>query len=277
MKRLFFLDLDGTVITEDQEVPTSAQEAIRQVVKDGHEVFMCTGRSLPEVYPWLWDIGFCGIVGGNGAYGQLGDKVLFDEHIDSDTVHFIEDFFTANEGRWIWQNPDGMYTTTDYLKYFSEGIPQGNTIIGDWADYVALVEPRTFSVCTDRATKAMVTFPPDSPITYEDVLAAIGQRVDVIPAAVSVKEGLILEVGKRGISKGTGLLNVVDALGMPVSSTVAVGDAGNDVSMLREAGVSVAMGNATSDAIEAAQWVAPRIDEDGLAAAIEYALSQPVA
>lgn len=274
MKRLFFLDLDGTVIAEDQEVPASARAAIHEVVAQGHEAFMCTGRSLPEVYPWLWEIGFSGIIGANGAYGQLGERVLFDEAIDTAAVRRTEDYFRTHGGRWIWQNPDAMYTTTDYLEYFRTGIPAGNTIVGDWADYVEWVTPRTRLEPTTRAAKAMVTFPPDSPLTYEQVRAALGDQVEVIPAAVKVKEGLILELGKPGVSKGSGLEKVAQVLNIDLSQTVAIGDASNDVSMLRVAGLGIAMGNASADAKAAADWVAPSIDEDGLALAIEYALSQ---
>ncbi len=274
MKRLFFLDLDGTVIAEDQQVPASAQTAIRKIVKDGHEVFMCTGRSLPEVYPWLWEIGFSGIVGGNGAYGQLGDRVLFDEAIDADSVRIAEEYFAAHEGRWIWQNPDGMYTTTNYLEYFRGGIPAGNGIIGDWADYVELVEPITYDRAPSRATKGMVTFPPHSPLTYEEVVAALGDRLDIIPAAVQVKEGLILELGKPGVTKGAGLAHVASALGLDISSTVAVGDGSNDIAMLETAGLGIAMGNGCAEAKAVADWIAPSIDEDGLAVAIKYALTR---
>jgi hypothetical protein len=58
-------------------------------------------------------------------------------------------------------------------------------------------------------------------------------------------------------------------LGVAPGEILAVGDNENDVEMIREAGVGVAMGNATLDAIAAADWIAPSNVDDGVAAAIE--------
>lgn len=79
-RKIVFLDIDGTLITDRQEFPESARRVVDEAQRRGHLLFLATGRSLPEIYPWLLDVGFDGIVGGNGSYAQVGDRVLF-EHL----------------------------------------------------------------------------------------------------------------------------------------------------------------------------------------------------
>lgn len=73
----------------------------------------------------------------------------------------------------------------------------------------------------------------------------------------------------RSVSKGGALRDVVDYLGYELSQTLAIGDSYNDLGILKTAGIKVAMGHAPDSLKEVADWVAPSVDEDGVAAAIE--------
>ncbi|HEY7974621.1 MAG TPA: HAD family hydrolase, partial [Ktedonobacterales bacterium] len=89
----------------------------------------------------------------------------------------------------------------------------------------------------------------------------------------------ILPLGSYGIaeltvfspdaSKGASLRWLAQRLGIPMDQTMAIGDGVNDVSMLREAGLGVAMGNAAPEVRQAADAVTAAFDEDGAALAIE--------
>lgn len=78
------------------------------------------------------------------------------------------------------------------------------------------------------------------------------------------------EIIPRGLSKGNALVQLAQRLGIPVENTVAAGDAANDLSMLRAAGVGVAMCNGTDEAKAAADAVTCRDNNhDGIAEIIE--------
>ena len=79
-----------------------------------------------------------------------------------------------------------------------------------------------------------------------------------------------LEINREEATKGNALLWLADYLNIPHSSVMAFGDGENDVSMLRAAGIGVAMGNAIDKAKEAAAYVTSSNDDDGVAAALEY-------
>ena len=76
------------------------------------------------------------------------------------------------------------------------------------------------------------------------------------------------EVNAAGVDKGSALAMLADRLKIPMSQVMAIGDNGNDVPMLRAAGIGVAMGNATADALAAADYVTLPHDAFGVAAAI---------
>ena len=64
--KVIFLDLDGTLIDHSLFPPDSALEAVRLAKANGHRLYINTGRSVCQVYDYIWDIGFDGFIGGNG-------------------------------------------------------------------------------------------------------------------------------------------------------------------------------------------------------------------
>ncbi len=80
---------------------------------------------------------------------------------------------------------------------------------------------------------------------------------------------LFTEVTPPKASKGNALAFLAARYGISQAETLAVGDSDNDISMIRWAGLGVAMGNAAPEVIAAADWVAPPVAEDGLATIIE--------
>src|SRR5574341_1323856 len=89
-------------------------------------------------------------------------------------------------------------------------------------------------------------------------------KITVVPSHPILVEGL-----PRGMNKSVGLAWLADGYGIGREEVLAVGDNDNDAEMLGWAGVGVAMGNASRAALAAADWVAPGVDEDGAALALE--------
>ena len=84
------------------------------------------------------------------------------------------------------------------------------------------------------------------------------------------------EITAPGVSKGEGLRLLCRTLGLDIRQTIACGDEGNDVSILRAAGLGVAMGNATAEALAAADVQVADCDHDGVAQAIETYLGHSI-
>ena len=81
-----------------------------------------------------------------------------------------------------------------------------------------------------------------------------------------------LEILKKGEGKGTGLKNLKNYLGIDTERIMSIGDSGNDISMFRESGYKVAMGNAINELKLMADFITSTVYDDGVANAIEKLL-----
>ena len=99
------------------------------------------------------------------------------------------------------------------------------------------------------------------------VWQAVAQQFPDVEITTSIEKNL--ELNAPGVNKGTGLMMLARRLGLRPDQVMACGDSGNDLEMIRRAGLGVAMGNSTRPVLEAADYVTLDNNHDGVAAAIE--------
>ena len=102
----------------------------------------------------------------------------------------------------------------------------------------------------------------------EDLRETVVRELQDIAVSAVWSSRNCMEITHPEAHKGRGLEAVCRLLDIPVENTMALGDSGNDIAMLRRAGLGVAMGNAPDFVREAADVIAGRYDEDGAAEAI---------
>lgn len=92
MSKVIFLDVDGTLCNYEGVIPESAKQAIKQARKNGHKVYICTGRSRAEVYQEIWDIGLDGMIGGNGSYVEDQSKSVYHKKLSETEERAVVDW-----------------------------------------------------------------------------------------------------------------------------------------------------------------------------------------
>jgi Cof subfamily protein (haloacid dehalogenase superfamily) len=102
-----------------------------------------------------------------------------------------------------------------------------------------------------------------SPSAISAWRAALADRLQVVRS-----HPRFIEITPLDVTKGRALAWLADTWQIPSSQVIAVGDAENDLSMIEWAGLGVAMGQAAAHVRAAADWVAPSVDEDGVAAVV---------
>ena len=127
MAKVIFIDVDGTLLTYENVLPPSATEAIRTARKNGHKVYISTGRSRAEVYDYIWEIGLDGMIGGNGSYVESDGKVIMHQVIPADEARHIVDWLHGRKLEFYLESNAGLFASENFemnfIKYLIHKYP----------------------------------------------------------------------------------------------------------------------------------------------------------
>jgi len=274
--RLVALDMDGTLLNTEHETTPYTRDVIRRAADAGKIAAISTGRCLSELWAHFDKLpGIRYVICENGAcvYDISEKKIIHKISIEYEQAMKVFDamagydikpqFFrdgqsymqcrdTAEFKRYLIDDFTGVFVETarfvDDLKVF---YVENLGSIGKFNIY-----------CTG----------------HEDKLAIKARIEKEIPELIlSDSIGVGLEVSPAGATKAVGLEKLCSHLGISVAQSMAVGDASNDLDIIRAAGFSVAMGNAIDAVREAADAITDDCDHDGAAKAIQrYMLGEDI-
>lgn len=266
-RRAIFLDIDGTLVDDHAVVPDSAREAVRRARANGHLVFLCTGRSMAEVFDGILDVGFDGVIAAAGGYVEVGGEVLLHQTIPVEQVRRVTAFFQDHGTEYLLEANAGLFGSDGFVTRVRELVLGGVTDEDVLAQLERAVGPflDTVQVPADptRTDINKIAFL-HSPVTLDEVRAALGDTFTVIPATVPLFGPNSGELSLPGVHKATAIAALLEDLGMDVADTIAYGDGHNDLEMLQHVAVGVAMGNAVPELKAVADEITADVDEDGL-------------
>lgn len=124
MQKIIFIDVDGTLVNYENQIPESAISAIRKARANGHKVYICTGRSEAEVYENIWDIGFDGMIGGNGSYVKDGNEVVMWQHIILEQCKHIVDWLHGRGLEFYLEANSGLYASEHFEEAGAEAVKE---------------------------------------------------------------------------------------------------------------------------------------------------------
>lgn len=255
MYEIFFFDIDGTLRSfETHEVPASAREALASLRKRGAKVIIATGRDRRSLPPFE-GMAFDGYILVNGGHCLTPDgQTLAERPIPMEVVERMlckgerEGFPVAmltDEGLVVSVVDDGMRAFLAQL-----GMPLDPTVTD-----LRAVAQRT-------PCRQLTIFVP--PEREEAVMSDF-------PECVSSRwSPLMADVNLCGVTKASGMDLFLAHYGIDRSRSMAFGDGGNDVEMIRHAAVGVALGNAVDTAKQAADYVTASVDDDGVVQALRH-------
>lgn len=261
MSKLIFFDVDGTLVDEKTgAMPASARLALKQAQAKGNRIFIDSGRTLCNFEQWLLDIGFDGLISGCGAHVELGGEVLCHIEQTHEQAAMVRETVLSAGVPAVYEADQGMY-------FEPEGAPT-NPEIEIFRDFAA--RRGTGRLIPDagkdfRFVKFFL-FTEDTPLV-EQIMEKLGRRFSYIDRGGRFWGR---EVVPAGCSKATGIEMIRNRLGVPLSDCYAVGDSENDLPMLLHVPHGIAMGNGMETVKAQCSFVAPPLDQDGLAAALAH-------
>jgi Cof subfamily protein (haloacid dehalogenase superfamily) len=269
-RAVVFLDVDGTLVPDTGQVPDSARAAIREARAAGHLVYLCTGRSLVELWPEILDIGFDGVVAASGSYVEAAGAPLVHHQLSAGQVRHVQDFFAAHDVGAYFQANDGIYATPHSRERLRRVIRRS---IGD-ESVLAELDSGLFGFVDSIRVDADPVHAPITKVIFFDTDLTLGQleaefadEFEVVRSSVPLFGPGAGEMSLRGIHKAAGMDVLLAHLGLPLADTIALGDSYNDLEMLAHAGVGIAMGNAPAPVRDVADEVTAAPEDDGIALA----------
>ena len=265
MGKIIFLDVDGTLMDYENHLPTSAVEAVRQARKNGHRVYICTGRSRAEVYPELWDIGLDGMIGGNGCYVEDHGQTVVHQKVSAEQCRRVVDWLHERGLEFYLECNSGLYASENFEEAAQDSIQRYAKRKGaDGPMTVRSVFPNMiFGGELYRDDLNKVSFLLSS---YQDYLDAKAAFPDLKAGTWGGKdeEALFGDLGVKDIDKAVAVETLVRHLGGDMADTIAFGDAKVDIPMLECCAFGVAMGSGGPEIRAMADLVTDGVDEDGL-------------
>ena len=258
MCKYVFFDIDGTLWDENMVVPESTKLAIKQLQENGHKAFICTGRAMGNVNdPQFDEIGFDGFVASCGNHIEMDGVILHENNMSFEIVKAIYDASRQHnmpiiyEGtHYQWLDREG-FDGDPYIEYIVENLKDA-AIFLDECD-LKEIHANKFSALLNENSN------------FPEIEKALGHAFTFLDHG----DGII-EAVPVGTSKATGIQWLCEHLNIPIENTYAIGDSINDLEMLKFAGHSIAMGNATPVAKEAAEYITTHIHENGIWNALKH-------
>ena len=270
---IIFLDVDGTLVDYESNIPESAVDAIRKARDNGHKVYICTGRSKAEIYDDIWKIGLDGLIGGNGCYVESNGQVVMHQKIGYEECVKIVDWLHDNGLEFYLECNSGLYGSEHFEK-------KGEPVI------------REYSKRKGKENAAKMTIRDVFPDMifgeqlYRDDVNKISYILNSYEDFEKTKErffdyqngtwggaeetALFGDIGVKNIDKGNAIRTLVEYIGGKMEETVAIGDAKVDIPMFEICGTGICMGNGGEETKKAADYVTSDVNDDGLYNAFKH-------
>lgn len=262
--RAIALDLDGTLTNHAKVVTPKTREALLQAEAEGVVIILASGRPTYGIEP----VAECleldkrgGYIlsynGGNIVNAKTGEK-LFAQFLPDEVIPILYRYAKEKNHALLGYAGNEIITEMPDDQYVKEESRINKMNIRKVENLFEALEP--------HPTKLLMTGDPADMLKAENELSEIlGDRMDIFRSAP-----FFLELVPKGIDKAKSLLRLLSKINLTPADMIAFGDGYNDLSMLKLAGMGVAMQNAAPEVRAEADYITLSNEEDGVAAALEH-------
>ena len=270
MKKILFFDIDGTLAYPRQLPPESVVAAIQKARRQGHKVFISTGRTWDSIPQAIADIGFDGGIYSAGGIVMLGRNILAQHYMSNQTVQAILALLKEKSVFYVLETFDGRFHSENGHIILAEA---------DLANVTAEMQQLTSDILLDPTARPLADYSGQSifKIAYHSadpgITELLTRDLDGIAKIVQFDNipGLPITIGEisdLNVNKGHAMMDVCHHYGMTADDCIAFGDSRNDSEIILAAGLGIAMGNADDELKDIADLVCDRCENDGIAKAL---------
>ena len=252
-------DVDGTLVTDDKILSARAQAVVAELHARGIIFTIISSRPPRGLRMLFAPLEITTPIGSfNGGVIATPDLSVITEHLLMPQVaRRAVDMLDAHGAQsWVFAGQDWMVRDSDgpYIGREERTLGFRPTIVEDFGPILD-VAAKIVGVSTDFELLARCE---------RDIRAVLADQ-----ASVARSQPYYLDITHPLANKGIALSELAELLTIPLAEIAVIGDGGNDVAMFERSGLSIAMGNASPEVRQAADFVTDSNHEDGFANAIE--------
>lgn len=259
--KMLVLDLDDTLLRDDYSISARNKDLLLQAQQKGVKVVLASGRPTPAMTRYADELQLADydsyMISFNGAVvtSMKQNEVIFETALTQSEVHDLYDFSIENDVHIITYSEKGVVseTNSEYIdvELNLTGIPHHKV-------------PSFKSEVQGSAVKCILLEHPEYLKHVEKKLKQ--ERSDL---SVARSKPFFLEVMPKGIDKAASIHFLAEKLGIHQNDIIAVGNAGNDLSMVQYAGLGIWVNNVDDDLRHHADYIVSSNNEDGVAEVVE--------
>ena len=271
-KNIIFFDVDGTLVDvrpSREYIPESTIQAIHETRKKGNFCFLCTGRSKAEIYPYILDVGFDGIIGAGGGFVEIGNQMLYHKMVSQKAIDHVVNFFNHYNFDYYIESNGGLYASQNLVKRLEwitygdlENDPEARKKKEETPSHFIPSLKEEYDLHRNDVNK--ICFLEKEGFPFERIKKEFEKEFNVISCTVPSFGDNSGELSVPGVNKASAIEALITYLNIPKENTYAFGDGLNDMDMLEYCQYGIAVGNAKEKLKEIADEVTDDIANDGI-------------
>ena len=285
MYKLVAIDLDGTMLNKYGVITENTKNVIKKVQEKGVEVIIASGRPINSVKNFSKEINSQKyFISGNGAitYDIKNDKILYENILNKNKVLQVIKICEENSIYYNVYTENGIIAKNlnyNTLYYYKENINKSEenkthiNIVESIYDYIEKRDEKILKIMICDGSKPI----------FNSIMKKIREITDIEILDVShmsrkiIKQGteeialeyFYTEISAKDVDKWNALEKLIELMNITKEEVVTIGDNANDIKMLKNAGLGVAMGESAPYVKECADEVTTSNDNDGVAVILE--------
>ncbi|KXU52087.1 MAG: HAD family hydrolase [Longibaculum muris] len=267
-RKAIFLDVDGTLTLPNGQVSPKVEEAISKVRKNGHYVFLCTGRNKAGVRA-LMPIGFDGIICSAGGYIEMNGDKVYESSLSQEDLQLARDVFDQHH---IMYNLEATHMTFQDEEMNKEFIKHRLTderlnsemirLLNEQKDRFNIHSLEEYENNPQPIQK--LCFMCDDIQKLEKPKEILSEKFNFIIHEIFSQDVINGEIIIKGTNKGNAVQFVTEKLGLSLEDTIGFGDSMNDYEMIKVCHHAVVMGNGVKELKQYASSICESVEDDGI-------------
>lgn len=266
MTKIIYFDIDGTLRSEMNKVSPKTKYAIEQCSKKGIICVICTGRNPGSIQEDIKELPMSGVISGGGCFVKYKNKILSEEYFQRDVVKKIIDVCFENKIAVSLESKTNIYMNKPAAEFYK------NDFAKKIKHYNLQLQNEIYKDHKICFQENMQAFEKENPNIHK--ICVIGQYGFINWLSIEMKEKIsvvqmrqwenswYLELLPKGCNKGKAIHDLNQQLNIDRVDTMCFGDSENDIDMMKESEIAIAMNNNVLKSV--ASSICESVEDDGI-------------